>query len=120
MGSSSKWGKMMLKCLCVASLCLLLAGCLEDKGALVAQCQLDYQNNPKLAPNLVSQDVMLCMRVKGFNFENRYVDDDTSRPNTKCYEIIDGNGRATPTEPFYNSPSCYYSVSFWDKLKGEE
>lgn len=111
-----------MKCVYLALL-LMLTGCMEDKGALVSQCQLDYQNNHKLNADGVAQSVLLCMRIQGFNFESRYataVDQMSHRPNTKCYEITMIDKEAYATNPFYNSPTCYYRVSFLAKITGEE
>jgi hypothetical protein len=102
--------KKMLRAFSMLSVCILLSSCLEDRGALVSACALRYKG--------VEDDVLLCMREKGYEFENWWVEDNGSKkPNVSCYMFHhDSNGTIIPTPliTYYYAPGCYHRVFFFD------
>lgn len=70
----------------VAVLCVLLSGCGEDKGAILADCQLAHPNN--------GYDVSLCMRSHGYavNPDTCYAAGGPNYLNAACYYATNLNG----------------------------
>lgn len=61
---------------------LLLAGCGEDKGAILAQCQLDRPD-----------DVATCMRAKGYEFDPERPDCAWNFRRQECYAALTLGGQ---------------------------
>ena len=94
---------------------ITLTGCFEDKGAILAECQLKYGNNPKLDLLDIQENVILCMRKNGYifqdykyasvkNYKNR---EDFKNQKTAIETINNPCYGGNPHLALYTSEKCY-------------
>lgn len=99
-----------MRALCIIML-FTLAGCLEDKEAILAECRLKYDKDA------ASQEgVMLCMSAKGYEFASAWEDDKFTTLNGKCWYGTMANGKPIPTQPAYILSDCYNKRSAWNLI----
>lgn len=92
-------------------LILFLGGCLEDKEKALAECRLKYDKGGR-----GQDEVLLCMRVEGYEFASGWEDDKFTTLNAKCWNGTNENGRAFPITPDYILYYCYDRVSYWKTM----
>ena len=88
---------------------LLLAGCFEDKEAILSECRLKYDQD-----GTGQEGVMLCMSAKGYEFASGWIDNNFTEINGKCWNGTFAGKTAVPTKPAYILSDCYSKRSLWN------
>jgi hypothetical protein len=88
-------------CTFVVLASVALRGCFGDKGATLANCQLQHRDDYKVERlDIYKDEVILCMRSKGYEFA-RSVNDERGK---HCWPSDD---RGIPVGQVYDDAACY-------------